>query len=260
LNKFALNRRVLIVGEGRETEYNYFVGFRNAFEVELKAAATSIVVRRGKGGNARNIVENAIKEAKKFKPDKTHGDRVFVLLDTEGHGRAPELPGAESLAEKHGIEIAYSSPAFEYWLLCHFERIPRRYFNDCAAVVATLDKRWDRVCKAPYDKADKDIFDRLALFLNLARAQALTIDLGHEKSGIAARRVNPSTQVYELIAILIGVRTGDRCPLAGKWKPMDNTAVEILRAKGQAMPDHQDKEANWQLSCPEHPLAGPTAR
>jgi hypothetical protein len=28
----ALKRRILIVGEGRETEYNYFVGFRNAFE------------------------------------------------------------------------------------------------------------------------------------------------------------------------------------------------------------------------------------
>jgi hypothetical protein len=66
LNKFAIKRRVLIVGEGRETEYNYFVGFRNALEEQLEAMATSVSVKRGKGGNAQNIVENAIKEAKKF--------------------------------------------------------------------------------------------------------------------------------------------------------------------------------------------------
>ena len=53
MNNPPLNRRVLIVGEGRETEYNYFVGFRNAFEAELKATATSMHVKRGKGGDGR---------------------------------------------------------------------------------------------------------------------------------------------------------------------------------------------------------------
>lgn len=99
MSNFALKRRVLIVGEGRETEYNYFVGFRNAFERELEATATSVSVRRGNGGDARGIVENAIKEAKRFQPDRKRGDRVILLLDTEGAGRAPELPYAEKLAE-----------------------------------------------------------------------------------------------------------------------------------------------------------------
>ena len=66
MSKFASKRRILIVGEGRETEYNYFVGFRNRFENELEATATSIRVKRGKGGDARGIVENAIKEAKNW--------------------------------------------------------------------------------------------------------------------------------------------------------------------------------------------------
>ena len=50
MRKFPSKRRILIVGEGRETEYNYFVGFRNAFENELEASATSISVKRGNGG------------------------------------------------------------------------------------------------------------------------------------------------------------------------------------------------------------------
>jgi hypothetical protein len=94
LKKDSPKRRVLIVGEGRETEYNCFVGFRNAFEEQLEATSTSISVKRGEGGNAQNIVENAIKEAKRFQPVRIRGDRVFLLLDTDCPGRAPELPGA----------------------------------------------------------------------------------------------------------------------------------------------------------------------
>jgi hypothetical protein len=247
LNNFALNRRVLIVGEGRETEYNYFVGFRNNFEAELKSAATSIRVVRGRGGNARNIVDNAVKEARKFQPVKKRGDRVFVLLDTEGHGRAPELPGAEALAEKHDIEIVYSSPAFEYWLLCHFERIPRGHFNDCAAVITALDKKWGRVCKTTYDKADHDVFDRLSHLLGVARIQALDVDLHHLHSGVAPRRANPSTQVYELIAILIGARTGEKCPIEGTWKLTGNSDVQIQCNKGDDMPNRGDKAVSWRI-------------
>jgi hypothetical protein len=203
LSKFASKRRILIVGEGRETEYNYFVGFRNAFEKELEATATSVSVRRGKGGNARGIVENAIKEAKKFEPNRKRGDRVFLLLDTEGPGsvpgggRAPELPAAEKVATINGIEIAYSCPAFEYWLLCHFEKISRGHFKDCDAVIADLNKnnRWNTVCNTKYEKADKDVFDRLSHLLDVARDQTLEIDFHHLKVMGAARRANPSTGV-----------------------------------------------------------------
>jgi hypothetical protein len=247
LNKFALNRRVLIVGEGRETEYNYFVGFRKEFEAELEATATSVSVARGKGGNARGIVESAIKEAKKFQPTRNRGDRVFLLLDTEGPGRAPELPGADKLAEKNGIEIVYSCPAFEYWLLCHFERISRGYFKDCDTVIAALNKKWNSVCNTQYDKADQDIFDRLSDLLDVARAQALAIDLHYLGSEGAARCVNPSTQVYELIAILIGARTNERCPITGTWKLIGDASVTIQLDKGNIMSTHNNNAANWQL-------------
>lgn len=247
MSKLALKRRILVVGEGRETEYNYFVGFRNAFEEEFEATATSVSVARGKGGNARNIVENAIKEAKMFKPDRKRGDRIFLLLDTEGPGRAPELPAADKLAKTHDIEIVYSCPAFEYWLLCHFRQISRGYFNDCDAVIAALDKKWSFICKTQYNKADKDVFDRLSDLLDVARAQALAIDLHHLRLQGATRRVNPSTQIYELIAILIGARTGEKCPITGTWKLIGDASVTIQRNKGNDMPTYSKNAANWQL-------------
>jgi hypothetical protein len=243
----ALKRRILIVGEGRETEYNYFVGFRNAFENELDATATSVRVARGKGGNARGIVENAINEAKKFKPDRRRGDRVYLLLDTEGVGRAAELPGGAKLAQDNSIEIVYSSPAFEYWLLCHFEKTSRGHFKDCATVIAALNKKWNSVCNIEYDKSDPDVFNRLSHLLNVARAQALEIDLHHLRSTGSARGVNPSTQVYELIAILIGARTGEKCPISGTWKLIGNARVRIQLNKGDKMPPHNGNAVYWQL-------------
>jgi hypothetical protein len=114
LSRFALKRRVLIVGEGRETEFNYFVGFRNTFEEELEATATSV--------------------------------------------------------------------------RCH-----------------------------------------------------------HLGSTGTARRTNPSTQVYELIAILIGVQTGEKCPIAGTWKLIGDPSVTIKLTKGKTMPTHTDNPANWQF-------------
>ncbi|MGF1582987.1 MAG: RloB family protein [Gemmataceae bacterium] len=247
MKKFALKRRVLIVGEGLETEYNYFVGFRKAFEEELEATATSVSVARGKGGNASNIVESAIKEQKKFKPDPKCGDRVFLLLDTEGEGRKPELPAAEKLAKRKGIEVVYSCPAFEYWLLCHFPKASRRYFKDCDAVIAELEKKWKKVCKNEYDKADPDIFDRLADQLPTARTQALDIDLHHMKTVDTAIRTNPSTQVYELIGNLIGVQTSDKCPIQGTWQLIDNAEVTAQLEKGDQIPEHEEDNAHWKL-------------
>ena len=247
MNKFALKRRILIVGEGRETEYNYFVGLRNKFEAELEATSTSVRVARGKGGNANGIVKHAIKEAKKFNPIRSRGDRVFLLLDTEGVGRAPELPDANELAKNNNVEIVYSCPSFEFWLLCHFQSISRRYFNDCDAVIVELDKKWSSVCNIGYHKADKDIFDRVSSHLSIARSQALVIDLHHLATQSAAVCVNPSTQVYELIAILIGGRTGERCPITDTWKLTGDVKVAIQLSKGNVMPTHDNESANWQL-------------
>ena len=247
VNKPRRKRRILIVGEGRETEYNYFVGLRTMFEAELEATATSVSVRRGKGGDARQIVNTAIAEAKKFDPDRKAGDLVFLLLDTEGAGRAPELPAAERLAQKNKIEIVYSSPAFEYWLLCHFLHVPRRHFEDCDAVIVELEKKWKNVRKNGYDKADPDVFDRVAQRLATACSEALLLDLHHIKTTGTAPKTNPSTQVYELVARLIGVKTDDRCPIQGVWRLVADPSVFVPLQKGDPIPDHEGSPAHWQL-------------
>jgi len=246
LGRIRPYRRILIIGEGRQTEYNYFVGFRHHFEDELKAAATSVKVQRGKGGGALAIVKNTVKEAKRFGPVSRNGDRVFLLMDTEAGERESEWPDAESLTRKHKIEIVYSCPAFEYWLLCHFDKPPRRYLENCTAVEVELNKKWTGVSKAAYDKADRDVFTRLSNQVNVACTQALETDLHHLTSRATASRANPSTQIYELIAILIGVKTGQRCPLSGTWKPSNHSKSQTLN-KGETVPQHAGNDVTWHL-------------
>ena len=209
--------------------------------------AISVRVARGKGGSARGIVERAIFEKKKFEPDPRHGDCVFLQMDTEGTGRAAELPDAMKLAAKNKIEVIYSSPAFEYWLLCHFEKIPRSYFKDCASVMVELDKQWKLVSKSNYDKSDKDIFSRLSDQFQVARKQALEIDLQHINPHVSFSGVNPSSQVYELIGILLGARTGEKCPIQGDWMLSDNPSVMKTLSKGDEMPIYENNETHWRL-------------
>lgn len=240
-------RRILVVGEGRETEYNYFVGLRNAASDILDATATSLRVVRGRGGDARGIVEHAVKERRSFEPDRRRGDRVFLVMDTEGDGRAPELPAAERLAEKHGIEIVFSSPSLEYWFRCHFPQCPRGFIGSCAAVVSDLNNLWGTVSRADYSKSDKDIYPRLSAHIELAREQALRIDLAHIQQSGSARRRNPSTQIYELVAMLLGARSGTRCPISGVWSLVANRAVTAQIQKGDVMPNHSGGNVLWSI-------------
>jgi len=244
MNRRHTNKRILFVGEGQETEYNYFVGLRNHYAVRLREMATSVSVARGKGGNASNIVQHAVKEAKKFQPDWKRGDRVFLLLDTEGVGRTPELPNAEKLAEKHKVEIIYSSPAFEYWLLCHFDCVPKSYMGDCAAVVRHLNKVWRTVSKEDYNKSDERVFKRLSGFLEKARFQSLKVDLEYVATDRDPVKQNPSSQVYEIVARLLGTESTEICPLTGPWTPLIDLVVVEL-AKGMAVPELKGEVVTW---------------
>ena len=247
MKKTPQNRSVLIVCEGRETEYNYFVGLRNTFNDDLTAMALSVKVKRGKGGNACNIVENAIREKKDFERKHRRCDHVFLLMDTEGPGRATELPAAEKMARINRVEIVYSSPSFEYWLLCHFQNIPRRYFNDCDSLIMELDKQWKSYHSSKYEKADEDIFVRLECGFEHARKQALEIDLHHLATVNKWVAVNPSSQVYELVGFLLGIKSGEKCPISGHWKVRDDSKIAIPQNKGDLMPDHQNQPTHWRI-------------
>lgn len=242
------NKRFLIVGEGQETEYNYFVGMRNRFRDRLRELATSVAVALGKGGSAKQIVQHAAKELRKFKPDPRRGDRVFLLLDTEGsHGNSSDLREAEDLAAKNAIEIVYSAPAFEYWLLCHFNNASRSTLKDCAAAIQSLDRLWGEVASSRYEKTDDKIFSRLSDRLDIARDQALAIDIHNLQTDGECVKRNPSSQVYELVARMLGCESKTKCPIAGAWESLKGSQKAHFQ-KGELLPELDGEAVTWRLT------------
>ena len=59
--------------------------------------------------------------------------------------------------------------------------------------------------------------------------------------------MNPSAQVYELIAILIGAKSGEKCPRAGTWKLLSDASVAQQLNKGDTMPQHNSNPVHWRL-------------
>lgn len=168
-------------------------------------------------------------------------------MDTEGEGRAGELAKAEELAAKNEVEIVYSSPAIEYWLLCHFEKASRAHLKDCEEVIKHLNPKWQTIANGEYGKSDSKVYERLGDRLETARTQALETDLFHISLHTQHRKVNPSTQIYELLGMLLGVQTGAKCPKEGDWKLVGDSKIATNRAKGDTMPDYQGLPSTWFL-------------
>ena len=122
----ALRPIALIVCEGAETEYRYF----RAWKSQAELATVTIDVRGGKGQDA-SVVEAAIKardeRKKRFVQAKKQGqsadppfELVWCVFDRDSFP-ANNFNNAVARAEAHGLHVAYSNQAFEYWLLLHFE-------------------------------------------------------------------------------------------------------------------------------------------
>ncbi len=191
---------MLIVCEGKETEPNYFRALRDEPSVHKKSAIT---VKRGRGGSRLDIVREAVKE-------KEQGDGEFdetwCVLDVE-HPQSIEaqddLARAVELARRNDIDLAFSNPSFEVWLLAHFLRSSRS-FPSGGAVVTELKKQWKRLGQgALYDKADEGIYSRLAGLTRQAIENARVVRENDHADESDILKCNSATDVYLLVERLL---------------------------------------------------------
>lgn len=111
---------ILIVCDGQNTEPSYFKQFR---------LATARVIAVGEGNNTTSTVQQAIQLSRQQKYDQ-----VWCVFDRDSFP-ANNFNNAIARAEAHGLQVAYSNQAFEYWLLLHFENhdgrpLPRTDYMD----------------------------------------------------------------------------------------------------------------------------------
>ncbi len=191
--------RVLIVGEGRETERNYFDALKREDSVTVRFHVT---VKKGKGGTREQIARHAV-DCKNEDPEDY--DHVFCVMDVEKQSHAKSLGKALTLLRNNGIIACLSNPSFEIWLNAHFERTSAAFLSANSALLR-LNGNWKKHFGCDYAKSDASHHSRLMTRRPNALRNAKDVretDHGRAKSIVPC---NSATDVYRLVGWLLGKR------------------------------------------------------
>lgn len=197
-----LKTRVLIVCEGKETEYNYL--YRMKEEEEVKKYLT-VVVKKGNGKSRQEIAASAIqhKEKEARHADKENfDDEVWCVMDVEAANHRRDCERALKLLHENGITPCLSNPAFEVWLLAHFERVAKQYLH-ADAVEKELNGHWKKCFQKEYEKADSRIYARLKERVQTAIKNARYVREQHHNVNTCILDCNSATEVYLLVRRLL---------------------------------------------------------
>lgn len=135
-------RKIICIRTEGKTEYQYIDAL-----IKKQGIKTTIDCRQAKGSDPVTVVRALVQEKTKNRKDKAAAkiDSFWAVVDTEI--ARENLSEAISLANKNKINMAISHPAFEYWLLLHFERSAKVYASE-----KELERDLKRVFPA-YEKA-----------------------------------------------------------------------------------------------------------
>jgi len=112
-----IRKRVLILCEGSKTEPNYFTGLKNDKSLQ-NLSGVEIIVAKTKKTTAWELLEEARKLRDEAKKERIQFDDVWVVFDKDNY---PKHSETFSRAEAIKINIAFSSPCFEFWYFLHFK-------------------------------------------------------------------------------------------------------------------------------------------
>ncbi len=188
-----IKMRILIVGEGQQTEPNYFRYLKEEHVVRERYAITV----KGAHGISQDAV---VKETIEFKRRGDY-DEVWCILDVEGPSKADNLTAAYELADKNNISLWLSNPSIEVWFLLHLVKQGRPYLDGDSAE-KELKKHWSAHFRQDYNKADDGIYMRLRKFIGSAVANAEWVLETHHQA-TSSRACNSSTDLYRLISRLM---------------------------------------------------------
>ncbi len=116
--KFSAPTTVFIACEGKNTEPLYFERIKEAIDDEGHFALTIYPDRTNNNHKSDQI--GLVREAQSKIRDF---DEVWVVYDKNGYTKhAAAVEKAEELIDGKKVHIAFSSIAFEQWILLHFEK------------------------------------------------------------------------------------------------------------------------------------------
>lgn len=186
--------KILIVCEGEKTEPNYFNGLRN----ELRLSSAKVEITGKSASNPMGVVSFAKDRCGEEERSGFPFDRVFCVFDRNNHGDYDKaLREVEKTKRPEEVfHATVSVPAFEYYLLLHYE------YTTTPCTSAQVLSRLKKHIRG-YKKGNKDI-------LQITRNKLETAKDNARKSLTAARKSgsdNPITRAHELVEFMQGMET-----------------------------------------------------
>jgi hypothetical protein len=177
--------RFLIVCEGAATEPAYFD------EVKARLRMQGIRIEHPESTHPAGLLEAAIGWMEESAADKLPYHQTWLVFDTEGvHDiRKQQVKEIGPKARAAGIEIAHSTPSFEFWLLLHFIHTTEP-FASAKEVLRVLKTKWPK-----YNKA----LTRASDLMRLVPEAVTRAQLCRNHHASFDSQCNPSTDVDRLI-------------------------------------------------------------
>jgi RloB-like protein len=222
--KRTARRSILIACEGSATEFTYFERLREEIEEEGIWAITVYPDRDAP--EDRNPKTSALQLVEMAKSRASDYDEVCVVFDKDGyllHADVFELALSDRQGKK--IHIAFSSIAFEQWVLAHFERLNAPFLKsecrrgkkpigcgtdqhpeDCKGEACACGRLRTRQYLPDYGKsADYDLYPKIRQRIPIAICNAAWLRYKHRSSHAPIHELNPYTDVDVLIKRLLGI-------------------------------------------------------
>ena len=200
-----LKQSIYIVCEGTNTEPIYFEAIREQPDVFDKYAITVYPSeedqRKASKKEGESIKTDAMNLVKLAKQEINNYDEVWAVFDKDGYTKHEE---AFLYAKRHGVNLAFSSIAFEHWILLHYEQ-NRTAFPKSQNVIDYLEQ-------AGYftgysKKADISIYPIIKNLTQTAIENAAWLRMEMAKNIAAGDdkiyELNPYTTVDELVMKLL---------------------------------------------------------
>lgn len=190
----------LIVTEGSRTEPHYFEEFR----MQLHLEATEVVILQADGTDPLTVVKHAARKRDERKKEAKGSlilptfDKTWAVFDTERADTNPKLHEAIQYSKAKKVNVALSNPAFEYWILLHFEYTTSSFAN-CDKIIDRIENR--NYIK-PYIKSNIPVIVLLERILDSTQRAKMCRNYHKQHQKLAEQFWNPYTQVDLLLVAL----------------------------------------------------------
>ncbi|MBP2030669.1 hypothetical protein J2755_001617 [Methanohalophilus levihalophilus] len=184
-------KTVWIFCEGAKTEKYYF----DKLKVDLRLRSLKIKVNSSNNKDPVGIIKHIL-NFKKHTRDFLEGDLIFCVFDRDANSDQ-SLLDAKKMSELNDINLIFSNPCFEFWILSHFECYMKQIEH--GALKSKLDTHL-----GGYKKTDPELYTKTKQKIGIAVKNSKQINDMHYSNGmeIISRNSNPSTLVFELVETL----------------------------------------------------------